>query len=75
MRPGPIRPGDPHRPLLLNTELWARFNEARADSPGRYRDRGTLVRGGGKSFNEARADSPGRLESAGEAIKKETELQ
>ena len=58
MRPGPIRPGD----IRLKMEMDARaasFNEARADSPGRWVSvpyRGAYAPG----FNEARADSPGR---------------
>ena len=34
MRPGPIRPGDP-RPDTQTWRTHSRFNEARADSPGR----------------------------------------
>ena len=42
MRPGPIRPGDfrelLHPPEGTATAGTARFNEARADSPGRWRN-------------------------------------
>ena len=59
MRPGPIRPGDRDR-YAGRPGLRARFNEARADSPGRcgassWRRDCTVT-----CFNEARADSPGR---------------
>ena len=37
MRPGPIRPGDPKRGHDGEPVSW-RFNEARADSPGRLGD-------------------------------------
>ena len=37
MRPGPIRPGDEQNRREMAGEFLIRFNEARADSPGRSR--------------------------------------
>ena len=62
MRPGPIRPGD-YGGGRGNRREGPRFNEARADSPGRLLTR--KIKGGVTvGFNEARADSPGRLSRA-----------
>ena len=59
MRPGPIRPGDP-RPVASALPRWPGFNEARADSPGRWPLRRYIRQMTKYRFNEARADSPGR---------------
>ena len=60
MRPGPIRPGDPLQPSRHRPRKPKRFNEARADSPGRClhdtMPGPSVTHAAG--FNEARADSP-----------------
>ena len=60
MRPGPIRPGDLGYACYNAGLGWIRFNEARADSPGRS-DPPDDTHPRGQRFNEARADSPGRF--------------
>ena len=59
MRPGRIRPGNVCF-QLVTALLRQRFNEARADSPGKNCWSWTPASAPLTGFNEARADSPGK---------------
>ena len=63
MRPGPMRPGNQTAGQPDNP-AFQRFNEARADAPGKPSTRGRAGRRK-TGFNEARADAPGKLENGG----------
>ena len=60
MRPGRIRPGSAESKTRRKPG-FTRFNEARADSPGKSESRNELLRLEVGRFNEARADSPGKF--------------